>query len=281
MSKIFGVYQGSFLPLEEIRVSPLSRAYTFSDSVYEVIPYFYGRPFCLIEHLERLSKSLDATKIYVDLNRVEDEINQLSHYIKNHENAYIYYQVTRGVDSIRSHQANHDELVPELFGYAVEIKTNTSPIQAKLCEDIRWMRCDVKSTSLLGNILMMNDAQESDCSEIIFYKDDFLCEGGASNVFLSVNGAILTPSLQSNILSGITRNFLIKSLTSKDIIVQETDCNISLLEEASTIWFTSSTRGILPIENLVNSNYHRDPKDPVFNQCKEIYEESFKNYFAT
>ena len=79
-----------------------------------------------------------------------------------------------------------------------------------LCEDLRWKRCDIKSTSLLGNIISMNNAKDKGCDEVIMHRDNILTEAGASNLFFSVGNKICTPALSNNILPGITRSLLIK-----------------------------------------------------------------------
>ena len=115
------------MPLNEIRVSPLSRAYTFSDSIYEVIPYYSGKPLCLDEHIDRFKVSADFLKIELDFSVVKKEIEQLGKSIENYSNAYVYYQISRGVDSVRSHIVK-EELVPERFGYAGEVTLSLSLI---------------------------------------------------------------------------------------------------------------------------------------------------------
>ena len=163
-NSIQGVYQGSFMPLNEIRVSPLSRAYTFSDSIYEVIPYYSGKPLCLDEHIDRFKVSADFLKIELDFSVVRKEIEQLGRSVENYTNAYVYYQISRGVDSVRSHIVK-EKLIPERFGYAGEVTLSTDPITAKLNQDNRWAHCNIKTTSLLGNVLNMNDAYDDGCNE--------------------------------------------------------------------------------------------------------------------
>ena len=275
---IEGVYQGSFMPLNEIKVSPLSRAYTFSDSIYEVIPYYNGKPLCLDEHIDRFKVSADFLKIQIDFSVVRKEIEQLGKSVENLENAYVYYQISRGVDTVRSHIVK-ESLVPERFGYADEVKLSTDPILAKINQDNRWLNCDIKTTSLLGNILNMNDAYRDGCTETILVRNNKIVEGGACNIFMTYENQIFTPSLEENILPGITREFFISSLKKKDIIVKEADCPVSFLDSVSTIWFTSSTRGVQPIKSILNHNYEMNPDDALFRNAKEAFSNSIKDYF--
>ena len=102
MKKNYAVYNGSFNYLEDIKISPLSRAYTFSDSVYEVIPFFNFTAIAFKKHIYRLQNSCNALRISINIDVVSSEITSL---IKdsNLENGYIYYQISRGIDALRSH----------------------------------------------------------------------------------------------------------------------------------------------------------------------------------
>jgi D-alanine transaminase len=275
---IQGVYQGSFMPLDEIRVSPLSRAYTFSDSIYEVIPYYNGKPLCLDEHIDRFKVSAAFLKIELDFSVVKKEIEELGKTAESYSNAYVYYQISRGVDTLRSHIVK-DKLVPERFGYADEVKLSSDPILAKLNPDNRWANCHIKTTSLLGNVLNMNDAYRDGCNETILVRNNKIVEGGACNIFMTYENEIYTPSLEENILPGVTREFFISSLEKKNIIVKEADCPVSFLDSVSTIWFTSSTRGVQPIKSILNHGYEMDPDDAQFRNAKEAFTNSIKDYF--
>ena len=136
MNDIPAIYQGKLRPLEEIRVSPLSRAYTFSDSIYEVVPYFKGKALCFREHFDRLKNSANLMDLKVDFESVSSDLNLLSETLAE-KDGYIYYQITRGIDPIRSH-LYQDNLELERFGYAMPSNFSSSPIGAMLCDDDRW-----------------------------------------------------------------------------------------------------------------------------------------------
>ena len=252
--KIPAIYQGQKKSLEDIKVSPFSRAYTFSDSVYEVIPYFSGKALCLTMHLERLKRSLDLSGIKVDLSIIAYEIQQLALDLDQND-GYVYFQISRGVDELRS-QMYRDDLVAERFGYAVTSNFSHHSIAAMLCEDNRWAHCNIKSTSLLGNILLMNESRLQGCQEIVMHRDNNLTEAGASNVFyLNSKGAVRTSSLDENILPGITREILINALADTPFRVEEGKCNIEDLNSSPCIWLTSSTKGLLLLNKLVGTSY--------------------------
>ena len=111
MKKIYAVYNGSFNYLEDIKISPLSRAYTFSDSVYEVIPFFNFKAIAYKKHIHRLQNSCNALGISINIEAISSEITSL---IKNSclENGYIYYQISRGIDALRSHMYDDSILIP-------------------------------------------------------------------------------------------------------------------------------------------------------------------------
>ena len=250
MKKIYAVYNGSFSNLKDIKISPLSRAYTFSDSVYEVIPFYNFSPIAFKLHMKRLQNSCDALGISISIDTISDEINLL---IKDSklENGYVYYQISRGVDTLRSHMYE-ESLDEETFGYAVEHNFDSNTLKVSLCEDVRWQRCDIKSTSLLGNVLSMNQAKKNGCSEVIMHKANLITEGGASNIFFATDNCIYTPSLANNILPGITRELLIEEIRNLGLNFEEGNYSVEELSNAKSIWLTSSTKGLAQVVEVVN-----------------------------
>ncbi len=153
MDQIEGVFNGSFELVANIKVSPLSRAYTFSDSIYEVVPFFNSKAIAFDMHIKRLLRSSNELSIALDIEQASKEITQLISSCSS-ENGYVYYQVTRGQDIIRTHM--YSKLMDiETFGYVLPFSFETKTLKVMICEDIRWGRCDIKSTSLLGNVMQM------------------------------------------------------------------------------------------------------------------------------
>ena len=254
MTNIPAIYQGKLNTLDQIKVSPLSRAYTFSDSIYEVIPYFLGKPLCYKEHFDRMIQSSHLMGLDVDFDSVTKDIKELAATLNN-QDGYVYYQISRGVDMVRSH-IYQDDLEIERFGYAMPASFPSSAISAMLCDDDRWGRCNIKSTSLLGNVLAMNKAKSLGCQEVVMHKDGFMTEAGASNVFyFDSAGSVRTSSLSENILPGITRSILIEALKNTQYSVKEGSCSISDFNDSPCIWLTSSTKGILPLTTLIGTEY--------------------------
>ena len=156
---------------------------------------------------------------------------------------------------IRSH-LYQDDLELERFGYAMPSIPSSSVISAMLCDDDRWGKCNIKSTSLLGNVLSMNKAKSLGCKEVVMHRDGFMTEAGASNVFyFDSSGVVRTSALSENILPGITRQILINALKDTPYFVKEGKCNIEDFNSSPCIWLTSSTKGLLPLSNLIGTDY--------------------------
>jgi D-alanine transaminase len=277
MNKISAIYQGQLDSLENIKVSPFSRAYTFSDSVYEVIPYFDGVPLCFQMHLERLKLSLEMSGISVDMSIVQAEIQKLALELKS-KNGYVYFQISRGVDELRSH-LHQDDMIAERFGYVVSIDLFSSPISAMLCADNRWAHCNIKSTSLLGNVLLMNQSRSQGCKEVVMHRNNYLTEAGACNVFyLNAEGIVRTSALNENILPGITREILINALADSPFKVEEGKCNIGDFDSSSCIWLSSSTKGLLPLNKLIGSKYIYEESNESFEEINKIFNAAVQSH---
>ena len=273
MENIHAVYNSVFSYIDEIKISPLSRAYTFSDSVYEVIPFCNSNLIAFESHICRLKKSCDALNLSLNIDKTSKEITDLISR-SNLINGYVYYQVSRGIDSIRSHMFD-DSMSIETFGYVVDHAFKSQKLKVMICEDLRWQRCDIKSTSLLGNILSMNNARTNGCDEVIMQKNNILTEGGASNVFFANEDTVFTPALSNNILPGITRELLIDEIKQCGIKVEEGDYSVEDLKSAKSVWLTSSTKGLAQVTDIIDLDIKLNEENHLFQKCEEIFIEKF------
>jgi len=246
---------GDFLESSQAKISPLDRGFTFGEGVYEVIPS-YGKNFFLFhEHFNRLKSSLEQTFIPYpeELSNLQDILSDL--YDRNgFSNQYFYIQVTRGVQEFRSHQDNSIK-APTVFITSQNLELNPYRInpdkkglRVRLEEDIRWARCDIKTTGLIGNVIPLHDQTKDQVDEIIFHKDGRINEGSKSNVFFVKDNVVYTPSLKQNILPGVTRAFVIELLKKNKIPLFEESIPLSFIHDSDEIWLTSSTKEIQPIE---------------------------------
>ena len=247
---------GEYLPADEAKVSVLDRGFVFADGVYEVIPSYGGHLLRLEQHLQRLDNSLDGIRLANPLDRqqwgkVLEEIIERN--CNNKEDLSIYLQVTRGV-------AKRDHVFPDEINQTVFVMATPMPavpaeqlengIAAITHDDIRWRYCHIKSIALLPNTLMRQVAHEAGAAEAILYRDDQVTEGAASNLFIVLNGRILTPQKDECLLPGITRDLVLEIASDNGLDCAEVDISLKMLHEAEEIWVTSSTKEILPVTQL-------------------------------
>jgi D-alanine transaminase len=248
---------GEILEGDKAKISPLDRSSTFGDGVYEVIPSYNKKLFLFDEHLARLKSSLNKTFIPIpsELNDLKDILKEL-HTKNNFINQSFYIQISRGVQNIRNHQAAIDT-IPTVFITSQDLETNPfrenpcrKGLKVRLEDDIRWQRCDIKTTALMGNILSMHNPSLDKVDEVILCKNGLITEGSKSNIFLVKYGSVYTPSLNNNILPGITRNFIIKLLRENNTQVIEENIPVKDIYEFDEVWLTSSTKEIQPVDSV-------------------------------
>ena len=249
---------GDFIPLDEARISPLDRGFLFADGVYEMIPAYAGVLFRLPEHLQRLTQSLAGIRITNPMDDAQWEA-VLSELIKRNGagNLAVYLQVTRGAAGKRDHAFPSIDVPPTVFAMTSPIATppadspDTTPgVSAITLDDTRWARCDIKSISLLPNILLRQEAVDREAAEAIMLRDGFVTEGAASNVFVILDGVIITPPKSHQILGGITRDLVLELCRDNGLACDEREINETELRNASEIWVTSSTREVVPVVTL-------------------------------
>lgn len=245
---------GEFMPASEARISPLDRGFIFGDGIYEVIPAYGRRPFRLAEHLERLRHSLDGVRMAspYSAERWGEILREL---VERHpeDDQSIYLQVTRGVAK-RDHAFPADvrptvfAMTSPLVPVADEIRRDG--VKAITLEDIRWEYCHLKTTSLLPNVLLRQQALDQSATEAILVRRGEVTEGAASNLFVVLDGVLVTPPKGPRLLPGITRDLILELATRNSIASREATLQAGDLVRAQEIWLTSSTREILPVTRL-------------------------------
>jgi D-alanine transaminase len=245
---------GSYLPVQQAKISVLDRGFLFGDGVYEVIPVYGNTVFRLAEHLVRLQNSLSAIDIKNPHTNSEWEaiFNELVRLNPAGADRSIYLEVTRGAGAGRDHLYN-DSLVPTVFVMCRPItpKNYDNGISAITHEDIRWKYCNIKAVTLLPNIMLKQIALKTDGSfEAILLRDGMVTEGAASNVFIVSAGMVTTPPKDRTILPGVTRDLLVELLHQAGIPYQEAAITEHQLRNADEIWITGSLAGIAPVVQL-------------------------------
>ena len=251
-----------FLPLEEAKISPLDRGFLFGDGIYEVVPSYSGKLLGFGAHMDRMNEGLNSIKLSLNWSH-EKWKNVCSELCKRNGNGNLglYLQVSRGADSKRYH-AFPENVEPTVFCFAFDIgssplpdKIKTKAFSVSTAQDLRWQRCHIKSTALLGNVLHFQQGYENGDDETILYNHRReLTEAAACNVFIVKKRVISTPPLDSQLLPGITRNLLIDILRKhSDFVVEERVVHMDEVFNADEIWITSSTKEIGPVVKIDGS----------------------------
>lgn len=273
---------GAYLPLAEARVSPMDRGFLFGDGVYEVIPVYSRRPFRLDEHLQRLQKSLDAIRLANPL-PVDAWRTLVARLVAAAEwdDQSVLLQVTRGPMAVRNH-AFPTEVTPTVFGLVEPLQTPPAALReqgvaAVSAADFRWLRCNVKATSLLANCLLRQMAIDAGCAETLLFRDGILSEGAASNIFIVKNGVLLAPQKNHLMLAGITYDVVLELAATHGLKTEVRDIADTEVRAADEIWLTSSTKEVLPIVTLdgqkVGAGGTAGQPGPFFRQMHGWYED--------
>lgn len=249
---------GDFIPAANACIPVLDRGFLFGDSVYEVVPVYGGQPFRLEAHLERFSRSLAALDMAEPLagEQWREVVRQLV--ARNGmPDALVYAQVTRGVGKVRDH-GKVEGLTPTVFARVSAFPTLTpaqraAGMSAITLEDIRWRRCDIKATTLLANVLARKQAYAENADEAILIRDGLVTEGAASNVFVVLDGLLITPPKTHEILAGITRDVVLELADEAGLPFAEAALSAEDLMRAGEIWITSSSKEVLPVVRLNGS----------------------------
>ncbi|WP_210396381.1 aminotransferase class IV [Motiliproteus sediminis] len=266
---------GAYLPRERALVSAFDRGFLFADAVYEVIPFYAGKGFRLVEHVERLQRSLRAVAIAdrLDWAALCEELVARN----GGGDQAVYLQVTRGCEAQRNHRYS-EGLEPTVFAYCYAIPAalegdpeRVAGITATLIDDIRWQRCDIKSTALLANVMMLQQALTAGAQEAILVRDGLLTEGSACNVLIVEQGGIVTPANGPFILGGTTRDLVLELATADGICCREEAVAVERVKCADEIWITSSTRGIVPVLRLDDQLVGTGRKGPLWARVANLY----------
>lgn len=268
---------GEFLPLEEAQVSVLDRGFIFGDGVYEVIPVYSRRPFRLPEHLRRLQHSLDAIRLANPM--TEADWTRLIHdLVARHagEDQSIYLQVTRGVAK-RDHAFPKDGK-PTVFMMSSPLVTPAKElvdngVACITATDYRWLKCDVKSVSLLGNCLLRQSAADAGAAEAVLFRDGYLTEAAASNVFAVRDGRLLSPPKNHLILPGITYDVVLELAAACGIPVELREIPEQEARSADELWVTSSTKEVLAVVTLDGRPVGTGKPGPVFRTVYRAFQE--------
>jgi len=267
---------GQFLPIEEAKISVLDRGFVYGDGVYELIPVYSRRPFRLPQHLVRLQHSLDGIRLANPHSEAE-WTSIISEIIARQpfDDQGVYFQLTRGV-------AKRDHTFPA--GVAPTVFMMSNPLAVPTAEQVekgvavvtaddnRWQRCDLKTISLVGNVLMRQLAADAGAIETVMFRDGNLTEASASNVLVVIHGVIVAPPKDNLILPGITYGaayefareagmpFEIRAVSRAEVLV------------ADEMWLSSSTKEVVAVTTMDGRPFATGTPGPVFRKMHALFQ---------
>lgn len=267
---------GRFLPASKALIRPDDRGFLFADGVYEVIRSYGGRLFEMAAHIERLRRSLREIRIdaaaAAGIEEVAGEL--LSRCGLAARDATVYLQITRG-PAPRAHQFPSPAPAPTVYAAAAPLvppPADQAPgIETILVPDTRWSRCDIKSISLLANVLARQMAADRGAQEALFVKDGLITEGASSTFCAVVSGCVVTHPLTERILPGITRRVVLRLCRKLGIPVAERPLPASDLERISEAFVLSTSREVAPIRAIDGCQVGHGAPGPLAGRLQEAF----------
>lgn len=249
MTKV--LFNESFVDEQDAKVAYNDRGYNFGDGIYEYVRIYDGKLFTAKEHFERLLRS--ASEIGLDLNHTVASLTTLVRefaQVNKVTNGGVYIQVTRGA-APRDHAFPTPSVEPVLTGF---VKSYDRPFKALdegvavvTTEDIRWLRCDIKSLNLLGNVLAKEYATKYNAEEAIQHRGDIVTEGASSNVYAIKDGVVHTHPANNFILNGITRRVIQWVCEDENIEFNEAPFTVDFLKSADEVIISSTSVEVMPV----------------------------------
>lgn len=267
-------YQDAFVDLDAKVIPIQERAHQFGDGIYEVIRVYGGRPFTMLEHLQRLEKSANA--IDLDLPYSSEEIGAICMdglERSGLKEAELYIQISRGIHArqhyypdspcaVFSMTIKHARIIPD--------EKRVNGVNVLTVEDDRWKNCYIKSLNLLPNVMAKQKAKRNGCEEAIYHEQGIVKEGSASNLFIFKNGTLSTYPALNGIIHGITRQIVMDIAREKDIKVVEETFTVDQLKQADEVFITSSNMEIMPVRKVDED--HLPTNRPIINELIKAYQ---------
>lgn len=270
---------GEYMPHEEARVPVDDRGFLFADGVYEVIRLYQGRPFLMAEHLRRMAHGL--AELQIDLDGLEDLASIASSLVEQNglhaAEGIIYIQITRGT-APRKHAFPDDGTPPTVYLAVRPLTLHPDAffekgVAAITVPDTRWTRCDLKTISLLPNVLANQQAKEAGAFEALFVRDGVVLEGSLSNLFGVYDGTLVTYPKCNYILPGITRDYVLEIAAELDIPAVEAPIFADRLHQADELFLSGTTTEIMPVNLVDGRPIGSGRPGPVTLKIQQVYRE--------
>ena len=267
---------GELIPLGEAKVSVLDRGFIYGDGVYELVPVYARQLFRLEHHLRRLQHSLDGIGLANPMSPTQWESTIRALVARQpFDDQGVYLQVTRGV-------AKRDHAFPAGVAPTVFMMSNPLALPSReqvergvavvTADDNRWRRCDLKTTSLLGNVLMRQFAVDHDAIETVMFRDGHLTEASASNVLIVRDGVVIAPPKDNLILPGITYDATLEIARDAGVQLEVRPVPHAEAMHADEMWLSSSTKEVLAVTTVDGRPYGSGKPGPVFRRVWEAFQ---------
>ncbi|MCX6333879.1 MAG: aminotransferase class IV [Bacteroidia bacterium] len=273
----YAYFNGKFLQKDKVKISPDDRGFLFADGIYEVVRWYEGFFFDMESHMARLKRSMKETRLsWPDADSFPFIAEKLITRNKLKDRpSLIYLQVTRGAAK-RTHAFPTPPVDPTVFANAWGFNPAKDMISAGihtiLRKDPRWNRCDIKSVSLLPNILSFQEAVEAGSMECIFMRDGMMTECAHSNAFFVIDGKLFTHPESENILSGVTRKNVIRIARESGLSVFEIAVSANRMNEISEAFVTNTSFEVAPIISIDKNPVGNGIPGPVTKLLREKFD---------
>ena len=267
---------GQFLPLEDAKISVLDRGFIFGDGVYELVPVYGRQPFRMAQHLTRLQHSLTGIRLPNPHSDTEwaaiiDGLIARQPF----DDQGVYFQVTRGVAK-RDHTFPQG-VPPTVFMMSNPLATPSAEqvergVAVVTAEDNRWLRCDLKTISLVGNVLMRQFAADAGAIETVMFRDGWLTEASASNVLLVIGGRIVAPPKDNLILPGITYGAVEEFAREEGLRFDLRPVPRAEALGADEMWLSSSTKEVLAVTTVDGRPFAGGVPGPMFRTMHALFQ---------
>jgi D-alanine transaminase len=270
---------GSYVDAKDAMISVDDRGFCFADGIYEVIRVYDGKPFMYDAHITRMRAGLHALQISQEpVAGLQDVVSKLINDNEVTGDGTVYIQITRGV-APRRHAFPAGDVKPTVYVTAKPFKLYpgeyfTKGVGAITVPDTRWTRCDIKSISLLPNVLANSAAHEQDAFEALFVKDGVMIEGSHSNLFGVIDGTLVTYPSCNYILSGISRAIVLSIARSMEIPTREGPILFpEHLGQIQELFLSGTTTEVMPVTTLNNRPVGTGKPGPVTARLRDAFSE--------
>ena len=271
------IWKNAIVEESEINIDIHDRGYQFGDGLYEVIRIYNGKLFTAKEHIDRLFTG--AAKTNIELPFTKDELRSKFEELiaaNGVDTGYVYMQVSRGDGILRDHHfPKPGTSTPVFTAFTKDMPRNhklvSEGVPVVTTPDLRWLRCDVKTISLMGNVLAKDVATQHGVHEVIQHRDGIVTECSSSNLFIIKDGELWSHPDGNLILPGITKIVVIRDAQKLGIPVREEAFTLEQLFAADEVFLTSTTSEIIPIIEIDGKQVADGKRGPITAQLLEAY----------